>query len=1070
MLNMRSIIIIFFFLPLIATQAKTGAEIIKASGIQGGVIVHLGCGSADLTIQLATGDPFLVHGLDTNSEIVQQARRNLAKAREFGKVSASVFDGTHLPYADNLVNLIVISDSAKVSREEMLRVLTPLGVIMEKKEGKWTRIVKPWPKTIDEWTHFLHGPDNNAVARDTEVGAPRSLQWVGAPRFSRSHEEMASFSACVSARGRLFYIVDEAPIESVRFPSEWRLVARDAFNGVVLWKRDISGWVDHIRHFRSGPVHLPRRLVAVDDAVYVTLGLKMPVLKLDAATGKTLKTYEGTGRTEEIVVHDKTLYLMVGSSEITAEGAGLKRRGEPIPTDYRYITALDLESGKTLWKLDTPKGEFFMPLTLAVHGSHAFIHSTGGLITLDAATGRQIWKAPRQTPSKRMAFSAPTLVVHDDVVLLADQGVIQKQGATPAASDKITWGVHGWSVGGFARRGTNITLTAYDVTNGTKLWTCPAAEGYNSPVDVFVTDGLVWVGTNFSMGRDIHTGEVKRKINAAQAPVGMSHNRCYRNKATTNMIINNKSGVEMLDLKKGWQSNNSWVRGTCQYGVMPSNGLIYVPPNACACFNQVKLQGLLAMSGKHSHIPTKTEAGRLVKGPAYSGFKKDAKPSDPKSWSMYRHDNGRSGATNARLAEKPAMAWTTKIGGQLTQPIADAERVYVVATERHSVHALDAETGKETWKYIAGGRVDSSPTLWKGRLLFGCTDGWVYCLRARDGEMAWRFRASPSDRLITVFGQLENTWPIHGAVLVQNDTAYVVAGRNTYVDGGLTLTRIDPATGKQLTATSVQHLDAETGKQTGEERGRSFDMEGVLADVLSGNGEQVFLKSMCFDSEGRETSDQIPHLFTPTGFLGDDWYVRNYWMFGSDVGSGWGGWARTKGGPQVPAGRIMCFDEERVVGYGREKRQAGAVGHRGNSFHLWAMDMKTTTRSVQEEKTTPKEKRRGKGKKAQPMNYLWSQKIDMVTRAMLQTPYRVVLAGFPDLAQKNKEELSFENANEVKAAYAGTKGGLIRFISTEDGSQTNEIKIDSRPVFDGVSAAHGKLFIALMDGRVMCLK
>ena len=33
-------------------------------------------------------------------------------------------------------------------------------------------------KEIDEWTHYLHGPDNNAVADDTRVGPPRYMQWV----------------------------------------------------------------------------------------------------------------------------------------------------------------------------------------------------------------------------------------------------------------------------------------------------------------------------------------------------------------------------------------------------------------------------------------------------------------------------------------------------------------------------------------------------------------------------------------------------------------------------------------------------------------------------------------------------------------------------------------------------------------------------------------------------------------------------------------------------------------------------------------------------------------------------
>ena len=61
-------------------------------------------------------------------------------------------------------------------------------------------------------------------------------------------------SAAVTAQGRIFFIVDEAPLASVRFLSDWKLVARDAFNGTLLWKRPIGAWVDHLRHFRSGPV------------------------------------------------------------------------------------------------------------------------------------------------------------------------------------------------------------------------------------------------------------------------------------------------------------------------------------------------------------------------------------------------------------------------------------------------------------------------------------------------------------------------------------------------------------------------------------------------------------------------------------------------------------------------------------------------------------------------------------------------------------------------------------------------------------------------------------------------
>jgi hypothetical protein len=51
---------------------------------------------------------------------------------------------------------------------------------------------------------------------------------------------------------------DEAPLASIRFVGDWQLVTRDAFDGTLLWKRPLGAWVDHLRHFRSGPAHLPQ--------------------------------------------------------------------------------------------------------------------------------------------------------------------------------------------------------------------------------------------------------------------------------------------------------------------------------------------------------------------------------------------------------------------------------------------------------------------------------------------------------------------------------------------------------------------------------------------------------------------------------------------------------------------------------------------------------------------------------------------------------------------------------------------------------------------------------------------
>ncbi len=50
---------------------------------------------------------------------------------------------------------------------EIMRVLCPDGVACIKSDDKWNVVVKPRPKEIDEWTHFLHDATGNAVARDT---------------------------------------------------------------------------------------------------------------------------------------------------------------------------------------------------------------------------------------------------------------------------------------------------------------------------------------------------------------------------------------------------------------------------------------------------------------------------------------------------------------------------------------------------------------------------------------------------------------------------------------------------------------------------------------------------------------------------------------------------------------------------------------------------------------------------------------------------------------------------------------------------------------------------------------
>jgi hypothetical protein len=317
-----------------SSPEQQAEHILKACDVNGGMIVHIGCGDGRLTAALCANSSYLVHGLDHSEKRIAQAREYLQSRGVYGTVSVDKLDGDNLPYIDNLVNLVVSEELGTIPMSEVMRILCPNGAAYIRSNGKWTKMIKPRPEAIDEWTHYLHDASNNAVSHDMVVGPPRHMQWIGSPRYARHHDRMSSVSAAVAANGRVFYILDEAPHASILIPPKWALIARDAFNGTVLWKRPLGEWFTHLWPLKSGPAQLPRRLVASGDHVYVTLALDAPLTALDAVTGKTIQTYPGTKATEEIILSDGVLFLLVNDATEKTDYDGSRRFAKGYNTPF----------------------------------------------------------------------------------------------------------------------------------------------------------------------------------------------------------------------------------------------------------------------------------------------------------------------------------------------------------------------------------------------------------------------------------------------------------------------------------------------------------------------------------------------------------------------------------------------------------------------------------------------------------------------------------------------------------------------------------------------------------------
>ena len=1059
-----------------AAIAASARDILSSTGFAGGLVVHVGCGDGRLTAALGAGENSLVHGLDTDAANVATAREHIRTRGLYGKVSVERWTGERLPYADNLVNLVVSENLGTIPPAEVMRVLAPNGVAYIKSGAAWTKTVKPRPKNIDEWTHYLHDASNNAVAADTVVGPPRRMQWTCGPQWARSHDHLSTTSAVVSAGGRMFYIIDEGLTAFVAVKPQWKLVARDAFNGVLLWKRDIGPWEGHLRGFRTGPAELARRLVAVGDHVYVTLGYGKPITALDAATGKTVATYAETAGAMEFVCSAGTLYAVVGNRlPDNTDGAAVPVEPKtiwhwwPIYKDTppkKHLVAIRADTGKLLWTKDDADTAEMLPTALAVAGARAFIESPTHVVAVGAKTGKVLWRAPRAISRQRPSWTAPTLVVYDGVVLSGDRAV----GKAPAtdATAQVRWTVD--ATGGQAPVGK---LIAFSAETGKKLWDSPAREVYNAPVDVLVADGLVWTGSmvgrsdpGITAGRDPKTGQVKRTRpkDPGQFPYGPVHHRCYRNKATSRYLVLGRDGIEFIDIATGKGQPNAWVRGACQYGVMPCNGLVYVPPHSCACHIETKLSSFNVLApaapvegSKVEGRRSKVERPRLEKGPAF-----DKVISDPKSeisddaWATYRGDGARSGRAGTALPTELSQAWQTDIGssaaGKLSTVTVAAGRLYLAELDAHTVHCLDAKSGKALWRFVAGGRVDSPPTIWQGRAIFGSADGWIYCLDAADGKLAWRFRTDRVARRVVSYGRLESARPISGSVLVAAGVVYAAAGRSAYLDGGITLVRLDARTGKRLSATDV--------------------VSGALPDVLSSDGASVFMRHMRFDMNGVEQKTAVPHLYSSAGFLDGQWWHRTYWQVGTRMQSTWGGWPNV--GNQVPSGRLLVVDGSAVYGFGRLNqyhRDGSHVGMGKTQYRLFACD-RTARPAAQAPKAPAKRRRKPTATK---IAVRWSERVAVMTRAMLLSEKTLFIAGPPDIVDTEKPTGTYtytlksaRTLAEQEAAMAGKRGALLWAVSAADGKKLSEVKLAAPPVWDGMAATDGRLYIATVDGKVSC--
>ncbi len=242
------------------------------------------------------------------------------------------------------------------------------------------------------------------------------------------------------------------------------------------------------------------------------------------------------------------------------------------------------------------------------------------------------------------------------------------------------------------------------------------------------------------------------------------------------------------------------------------------------------------------------------------------------------------------------------------------------------------------------------------------------------------------------------------------------------------------------------------------------ELPGVLPDVLSSDGKNIWMRSVTFGPDLVIQQEHPPHLFCSMGFLDDSWWERTYWIYGPHFFSGAAGVHFAKG--VSSAGRILVFDEVSVYGYQDETFSSVGIFSAGKKPAL------------EKDNAAKFKKPKYRNARHTKLLYDWYNDVPFYVHGLVLAGQTIFIAGPPRFDERNvrayltscrtDDQQPSGVLRDALDSFEGRKGALMWAVNKSDGKKMAEYKLDSSPVFDGMSAANGRLYLSMKNGRVLC--
>jgi outer membrane protein assembly factor BamB len=534
----------------------------------------------------------------------------------------------NLPYQSKTFNLILISttpgtEEPPTPASEITRLLRPNGGTLclraseagESREAKiketkarfeqWGSGIIPgldlsthefalrgWARRgllegAGQWTHFYADPGNSACSGDSLQYGPVDIQWFGRPGPRKMVDRHEKNMAPLYKGGRMFVTGDNY------------IVAVDAYNGTILWERDLP------ESIRLGAFKNCGSMAVGDSFLYVASA--NTCLALDVKTGETAQTFKAPptsdAKTGEWGYVATVGGLLLGST--SKPGANWRVQDVPTQTliwrDKQPVVtsdvlfAVDPESGKNAWTY-RPQGGVLVNPTLAASDGHVFLIESSNpqtfdvpdgrikldalfdqgaqLVALNLQTGKEAWRTPVDLSSlENVVFMSHA---DDTLVISGSRNVKIEESEKPRV---------------------RYDLWAFNAPDGKPLW-----NSTQTPVPDHIVQGPHGEQVQHSaiVNGVIHNTGFACHLRTGKPYEGwkwQKSDKCGTLSASASCVFSRFVTPRMFDIKSGeYQPLTSVTRPGCWINILPVGGLVLIPEASSGCTCYFPIQTSIALA------------------------------------------------------------------------------------------------------------------------------------------------------------------------------------------------------------------------------------------------------------------------------------------------------------------------------------------------------------------------------------------------------------------------------------------------------------------------------------------